>query len=311
MVKNPPAIPGPGRSPGGGHGNPLQCSCRESPTDRGAWWAAVHGVAQCSVTITTSQLQNTFSALKENPIHLRQSLPALPQPSLARVPAMQSTPCLCGCPLWKLLIRGIKLQKHIEQGSPHMGPCRERSPSLQPCITGGKTRVDTYILMMKDTFHLGMSPLALRKEGRWQGLQPVRNSSSSPINWFKMTLTSFPLKYSPLVSSGCSSALPKHSFAHTELLFALRLTRQCVAFCVALSTLQRVSGPDCIVCTPAVCLSIPLWMDTFRLLPAIGNCEQCCCEHVCMCMIMHVHKHACMCVCESLGIYLELEFLCS
>ena len=79
MVKNPPAIPGPGRSPGGGHGNPLQCSCRESPTDRGAWWAAVHGVAQCSVTITTSQLQNTFSALKENPIHLRQSLPALPR----------------------------------------------------------------------------------------------------------------------------------------------------------------------------------------------------------------------------------------
>ena len=36
-------------------------------------------LAQCSVTITTSQLQNTFSALKENPIHLRQSLPALPR----------------------------------------------------------------------------------------------------------------------------------------------------------------------------------------------------------------------------------------
>ena len=93
---------------------------------------------QCSVTITTIQLQNTFIALKENPIHLRQLLPALPQPSLARVLAMQSTPCLCGCPLCKLLIRGVKLQKHIEQGSPHMGPCRERSPLLQPCITGGR-----------------------------------------------------------------------------------------------------------------------------------------------------------------------------
>ena len=29
-----------------GNGNPLQCSCLESPVDRGAWWVAVHGVAQ-------------------------------------------------------------------------------------------------------------------------------------------------------------------------------------------------------------------------------------------------------------------------
>ena len=33
------SIPGSGRSPGGGYGNPLQCSCLENPTDRGAWWA--------------------------------------------------------------------------------------------------------------------------------------------------------------------------------------------------------------------------------------------------------------------------------
>ena len=31
-------------SPGGGNGNPLQYSCLENPTDRGAWWATVHGV---------------------------------------------------------------------------------------------------------------------------------------------------------------------------------------------------------------------------------------------------------------------------
>ena len=31
---------------GGGNGNPLQCSCLENPRDGGAWWAAVHGVAQ-------------------------------------------------------------------------------------------------------------------------------------------------------------------------------------------------------------------------------------------------------------------------
>ena len=50
MVKNTPAhtgdpgvIPGLGRSPRVGNGNPLQYSCLENPTDRGAWWATVHG----------------------------------------------------------------------------------------------------------------------------------------------------------------------------------------------------------------------------------------------------------------------------
>ena len=55
VVKNQPAkaadageeslIPGLGRSPGRGHGNPLQYSCLENPMDRGAWWARVHGFA--------------------------------------------------------------------------------------------------------------------------------------------------------------------------------------------------------------------------------------------------------------------------
>ena len=56
VVKNPTAsvgeardmssIPGLERSPGGGHGNPLQYSCLENPMDRGAWWATVHWVAK-------------------------------------------------------------------------------------------------------------------------------------------------------------------------------------------------------------------------------------------------------------------------
>ena len=56
MVKNPPAIagdakdvgsiPGWGRSPGGGNGNPLQYSCLENPMDRGAGWTTVHSVAK-------------------------------------------------------------------------------------------------------------------------------------------------------------------------------------------------------------------------------------------------------------------------
>ena len=40
------SIPGLRRSPGGGHGNPLQYSCLENPMDRGAWWATVHRVTK-------------------------------------------------------------------------------------------------------------------------------------------------------------------------------------------------------------------------------------------------------------------------
>ena len=40
------SIPGQGRSPGGGHGNPPQYSCLDNPKDQRAWWATVHGVAQ-------------------------------------------------------------------------------------------------------------------------------------------------------------------------------------------------------------------------------------------------------------------------
>ena len=40
------SIPGLGRSPGGGHGNPLQYSCLENPMDRGTWQAIVHRVTQ-------------------------------------------------------------------------------------------------------------------------------------------------------------------------------------------------------------------------------------------------------------------------
>ena len=39
-------IPGLGRSPGGGNGNPLQCSELENPMGRGAWWTTVHGATK-------------------------------------------------------------------------------------------------------------------------------------------------------------------------------------------------------------------------------------------------------------------------
>ena len=63
MVKNLPAnagdirdadlILGLGRSPGGGHDNPLQYSCLKNPMDRGAWWATVDRVAESGMTKAT------------------------------------------------------------------------------------------------------------------------------------------------------------------------------------------------------------------------------------------------------------------
>jgi len=40
------SVPGSGRSPGGGSGNPFQYSCLENPVGRRAWWAIVHGVTK-------------------------------------------------------------------------------------------------------------------------------------------------------------------------------------------------------------------------------------------------------------------------
>ena len=62
MVKNPPAnagdardkssIPGSGRSPGEGNGNPLQYSCLGNPVDRGGCWATVHGVSKSQIQLS-------------------------------------------------------------------------------------------------------------------------------------------------------------------------------------------------------------------------------------------------------------------
>ena len=47
------SIPGSGRSPGEGNGNPLQYSCLENPMDKGAWRATVHGVARVGHDLAT------------------------------------------------------------------------------------------------------------------------------------------------------------------------------------------------------------------------------------------------------------------
>ena len=58
-------IPGLGRSPGEGNGNPLQYSCLENPMEGGAWWATVHGVAR-----SRTRLSQTSTVLKYSKIFL-------------------------------------------------------------------------------------------------------------------------------------------------------------------------------------------------------------------------------------------------
>ena len=75
MVKNPFAnagdvidgglIPGLGRYPGGGYGNPLQYSCLENPMDRGAWWATVHRVLRSFNGPEPGSLESMIRKVKE------------------------------------------------------------------------------------------------------------------------------------------------------------------------------------------------------------------------------------------------------
>ena len=69
-------IPGSGRSPGGGHGNPIQYSCLENPVDRGAWPATVHRVTKSWTRLkglSTHTHERTYSLLPQT--ILRNAIP--------------------------------------------------------------------------------------------------------------------------------------------------------------------------------------------------------------------------------------------
>ena len=68
-------IPGLGRSPGEGNGNPLQYSCLENPMDGGAWWATVHGVAKSRTRLSdfTHSLSMCFKLMLSWHAFLRES----------------------------------------------------------------------------------------------------------------------------------------------------------------------------------------------------------------------------------------------
>ena len=58
---DPGSIPGSGKSPGEGNGNPLQYSCLETSMDGGAWWATVHGVAKIQTRLSDFTITFTFT----------------------------------------------------------------------------------------------------------------------------------------------------------------------------------------------------------------------------------------------------------
>ena len=65
------SIPGSGRSPGGGHDNPLQYSCLENPMDREAWRVTVHGVAQSraqlkQLSMHTARPDDQFQSISQS-----------------------------------------------------------------------------------------------------------------------------------------------------------------------------------------------------------------------------------------------------
>ena len=59
-VRDTGSIPGWGRSPEGGHGNPLQYSCLENPMDKGAWYATVHGVTKNGTRLKLLRMHGLF-----------------------------------------------------------------------------------------------------------------------------------------------------------------------------------------------------------------------------------------------------------
>ena len=75
-VKDRGLIPGLGRYPGGGHGNPLQYTCLEKLMDRGAWWATVHVVTKSQIRLKQLSMAQ-YSTMTPNMFRIKFKLSAM------------------------------------------------------------------------------------------------------------------------------------------------------------------------------------------------------------------------------------------
>ena len=103
------SIPGLGRSPGGAHGNQLQYSCLENLTDRGAWWAAVHGVAKSRTRLSDlayMQLSSVLCSLIFCPLDLSVAeRRVLTSPAMTGKASINISPCGS---TWSCLMEFVK-----------------------------------------------------------------------------------------------------------------------------------------------------------------------------------------------------------
>ena len=77
-IRDAGSIAGSGRSPGGGPGSPVQCSCLESPMDRGAWRAVVHRVTKSHTRLKPLAHTRTRGAFQSHTEHKISTMKAVP-----------------------------------------------------------------------------------------------------------------------------------------------------------------------------------------------------------------------------------------
>ena len=133
-ARDPGSIPGLGRSPREGNGNPLQYSCLENYTDRGAWWLIVHGVAKnqtlfsnkTTTTCLAKKLEGSLSALEwQNPQAWQRVTPHSPS---------QKNVILCWKWVWD---QGWSPPTPLTQRNP-MGASRDRRFSHKLCFSSSR-----------------------------------------------------------------------------------------------------------------------------------------------------------------------------
>ena len=128
-------IPGSGRFPGGGNGNPLQCSGLENPMDGGAWRAAAHGVPKCRTRLSGEHTRRKAPPLKGKDASSRAGdhHPAL-QPS-------HSNNCFVSCCL--IFLKKLFLNRN-EKNKSEKEPrswCSRATKPLSPQHTGERAEV--------------------------------------------------------------------------------------------------------------------------------------------------------------------------
>ena len=147
-IRDPSSIPGSERSPGGGHGDPLQCSCLENPVDRGAWRAAGHGVTESAQARTLQQQPSRLFPCLLSPVCRSASSSAAPPGGfLTRLPVstqrwlswwapepqswVQLPICrlLAVCPGAWFLVCGMRWRQRLARGLTTLGRSNEAGPA--------------------------------------------------------------------------------------------------------------------------------------------------------------------------------------